>query len=116
MGLHFVNWYPTAVSICILWYNRNCGPRPWRKSGWWNLAINGSVQVLSGTLNNRYYYFHAQAADGAQWGDNSPRVMISDNAFDVCVDGSILVPSYLAPFRIIDKGDNASCVVTLRPR
>jgi hypothetical protein len=75
------------------------------------LGVNGSAQVLNGNLNNRWYYFHARAADGAYWGGNVWR-LISNSKFNVCPDG-ILEPSYLAPFREIDTGNYTGFTVTL---
>src|SRR3982750_4126136 len=102
MGLAFFNKHPAPVSLCLLWYNRDCGSaNPWRKSGWWNLGLNQGVEVLSGNLNNRYYYFYAEAWDGSTWGENNRQMLVTDKRFDIC-RGDILEPSYLVPLRELD--------------
>jgi uncharacterized membrane protein len=112
MGLSFVNRYSSGVSVCLLWYNRSCGEKPWRKSGWWNLGVGQGVQVLTGNLNSRYYYFYARAADGAYWGEHNRRILVTNNRFDICMTG-ILEPSYLVPLREIDTGQYTGFTVTL---
>lgn len=112
MGLSFINRRQSPVSVCLVWYNTGCGANPWRKTGWWNLGIGQGQQVLSGNLRNRYYYFHAEAWDGAVWGDDRWRFLITNNRFDICMDG-ILEPSYLAPFRELDTGDYTGFTVNL---
>ena len=111
MGLSFINGFRAPVSICLLWYNPACSP-PWRKTGWWNLAPGQSVQVLSGALNSRYYYFHAIASDSSYWGEPGRQILVTNSRFDTCLNG-ILEPSYNVAFKEIDTGPYSDYALTL---
>jgi uncharacterized membrane protein len=110
MSLHFINAHGTPLSLSVIWFNRACDPS-WRKTGWWNLANGQMATPIVGNLNARYYYVHAEAWDGSYWGE-SPKVLITDNRFDVCLN-DILEPSYLAGFAQIDTGPYTDFTVRL---
>lgn len=112
MGLAFINRHPSPVDLCLLWYNPVCADPPWRKTGWWYLPTGHSLQVLTGNLNSRYYYFHARAANGNYWGQPNRKMLVSARAFNICM-GDILEPSFLVPLHEIDTGQYSHFTVTL---
>ncbi len=114
MSLTFSNQYPASVSISILWYSPGCADgSDWELAGWYNLDNGQSMTVFFGDLEdiNRYWYFNAEASDGAFWaGDVVHEVPFS--AFDWCWNtGS--TNEFSAGFREIDVGDNDDYTVTL---
>lgn len=113
MSLTFTNKSNAAiVSVCLIWYNSGCTNPPFRKSGWWNIAKGESKTVLTGDLNARYYYFHAEGTDGEVWGDNSRRVAVVDTAFDVCFD-TIFEPNRIVGMNEIDTGPYLNYTINL---
>ena len=86
MALIFANRCGLPVSICIALYDpKKCPATGWSKAGWWNVADDASATVITGNLNNRYYYFYAQASSGAEWKGNR-RISVPRTAFYRCLD------------------------------
>jgi hypothetical protein len=97
VSLTFNNEYSAPVSISILWYSPGCPDGgDWELAGWYNLDTGQGMTVFFGDLDdiNRYWYFNAEAIDGAYWA--------GDVVHDVCP----LLPSTGA----------GTPAVTLRPR
>jgi len=116
MSLTFHSEYPNAtIWVAILWYHPDCKDGNFLKTGWWSLTDGESVDVLSGDLAwlNEYYYYYAEASDGAVW--NGPiNVQVTDNAFNACVwDPS--GDDRTVGFQLLDIGDNWSFTVNLVP-
>ena len=116
MSLTFVNHYPATVSVAILWYSPGCSDGgDWQLAGWYNLEPSQGETVFHGDLEdvNRYWYFHAEAADGAYWAGDVAH-SIPDTAFDWCWDtGS--TNARMVGFRQLDIGDSDDHTVTLVP-
>lgn len=112
MTISFTNSHGTGVSVCLIWYNPGCADPPFRKSGWWNLAPGQSVTALTGSYNNRYFYFYAEASDGSYWGDQRWRIAVTNNAFDRCA-GDIFEPNRIVPLLQIDTGGSPNFLVNL---
>jgi uncharacterized membrane protein len=89
MGLSFCNRYTHGVSICISWWDPTCineDGSEWAKAGWWGLNPGECKEVLTGRLtsgNRRYYYFYAEARDGAFWSGPYP-VWVPPRPFHWC--------------------------------
>jgi len=114
MSLTFVNHYTSQVSICILWYTPDCPDGgDWSKAGWWNLSPGESKTPLGGDLTNRWYYFFAQAADGAYWA-GVPHTTVPWRKFNWCINTSSTDARDVG-FRDIDTGPYLNFTYTLTP-
>ncbi len=114
--LTFCNKYPSDVWICILWYRPNCPDGgDWEKEGWFHLPQGACGNVSSAELAeiNRYWYFYAQAADGAYWA-GAPGIMVPYEAFDWCVNTSCS-DCFRVGLRELDVDDNDDYTVNLIP-
>jgi uncharacterized membrane protein len=116
MSLEFCNNYPSPVSIAILWYSPGCPDGgDWELAGWYNLDTGQCMTVFDGDLEdiNRYWYFTADAEDGAYWAGNVHHG-VPYTAFDWCWNtGS--TDEVDAGFRELDIGDNDDYTVNLVP-
>ncbi len=112
--LKFCNNYPVDVSVCIMWYHPGCPDGgDWEKMGWWNLSPGECNVVYANDLDdvNRYWYFYAEAADGAYWA--GPNVTaVPYERFDWCVN-TASTTSRDVGFRELDVGDNDGVTVNL---
>ncbi|HXW70645.1 MAG TPA: DUF1036 domain-containing protein [Methylocella sp.] len=114
MSLTFSNQYPATVSISILWYSPGCSDGgDWELAGWYNLGTGQSMTVFFGDLAdiNRYWYFNAEAVDGAYWA-GSVRHEVPDTAFDWCWNTGSTNERPVG-FREIDVGDADDYTLTL---
>jgi uncharacterized membrane protein len=114
--LKFCNKYPSDVWVCILWYHPNCPDGgDWEKKGWWHLGRGECKVVSSSDLEdvNRYWYFHAHAADGAVWA-GPPTIAVPHQAFDWCVNTSG-TGARIVGLREIDVDDNDDVTLNLVP-
>jgi uncharacterized membrane protein len=114
MSLTFNNKYSAPVSISILWYSPGCPDGgDWELAGWYNLDTGQSMTVFSGDLDdiNRYWFFNAEATDGAYWAGDVVHD-VPPTAFDWCWDTDSNVASPIG-FREIDVGDNDDFTVNL---
>jgi uncharacterized membrane protein len=73
--LQFCNHTNTTVWVDYAHWMPDCEGHPgWNSRGWWQLAPNECKIVQGGTLQSsslsRYYYFHAEGADGRYWSGN----------------------------------------------
>ena len=87
MSLYFHSLYPNAtIWVTILWYHPDCSNGLFMKTGWWALTNGQTVEVFTGDLEdlNQYYYYYAEASDGAVWNGNI-NVEVTNNAFSQCV-------------------------------
>ncbi len=114
--LRFTNHYPSTTWVTIIWYSPDCPDgSQWEKEGWWGMAPGESKVVFGSDLDeiNRYYYFHAEADDGAFWA-GSVVEPVTDAAFDWCLDTSSTAARDVG-FRELDIGGNDDYTVTLIP-
>src|SRR6188768_2403614 len=67
----FCNFYPSTVWVAFQWYHPpTCdGGDPWITRGWWKLVPGQCKTVFGSDLQdvNTFYYWYAEAADGAVW-------------------------------------------------
>jgi hypothetical protein len=87
MQLCFQNNYSSPLWVAVMWWNPDsCGGDGgnWSTEGWWNLNPGDNVNTGVGT-NNRYFYFYAEAEDGAVWGGDYGPVDATYQAFQGCV-------------------------------
>jgi uncharacterized membrane protein len=72
MGLVLCNSYPTDIWTSIMFYSpESCGGDggDFEMMGWWKIAPGACARVYANDLEdvNRYWYYYAQAFDGAVW-------------------------------------------------
>jgi uncharacterized membrane protein len=114
--LQFCNNYTAEVWIAILWRTPNCPDGgDWTKEGWFRLGP-GQCGVVSGeNLHevNRYWYYFAQAADGAFWA-GVPHILVPYEPFRWCVSTSS-TDSRDVGLREVDVGKSNDVTVSLFP-
>jgi uncharacterized membrane protein len=91
MSLSFMNSYPSPLFICVVHYDPGCGPwNRWLKTGWWRILPFQSLTLWNGPLQtpnlSRFWYYYAQADDGAYWAGADPYALITGDRFDQCWD------------------------------
>jgi uncharacterized membrane protein len=70
MGLVLCNRYPTTIETSIMFYSpESCGGEGgnFEKMGWWRIAPGSCALVYANDLDNRFWYYFAEADDGAVW-------------------------------------------------
>ena len=112
MSISFTNKHGVDLSVCLIWYNTDCVSPPFRKSGWWNIAHGDTLTVLYGPYRNKYFYYYAEAADGAYWGSPNRQISVVTRAFDVCFD-TIFEPNIIVPLNEFDTGHASNINITL---
>jgi uncharacterized membrane protein len=87
--LTFSNEYPTKVWVTIVfWSPDTCGQDGnWQTIGWYGIDPGSSSDVYDNDLEdlNRYWYFYAKAADGAQWSGDFGPIYVYHEAFNSCL-------------------------------
>ena len=120
MGLTLCNNYSTEITTAIMFYSPDtCGGEgeDFQMIGWWNLAPGSCALVYANDLDdlNRYWYYFAQAADGASW--TGPFfASVPDAAFNQCYGIGVSIgdgdESTEIAFRQLDIGDNDDYTLT----
>jgi uncharacterized membrane protein len=116
MALKFESSYPNAtIWVSILWYHPDCTNGLFMKTGWWSLTDGQTVEVFTGDIDdlNRYYYFYAEASDGAVW-SGPTNVEVTNAAYSQCVWDNKSCNRTVG-FQILDIGDNDDFTVNLVP-
>ena len=123
------NGYPAHVWVAIMFYSpdvnffgtliKGCGGEgmDFETRGWWSIAPGRCVNVHADDLEdrNRYWYYYAEAADGAVWA-GPYKVLVSNEAFDLCYGyvSSEHGHRYIE-MRELDIDDNDDYTLTLVP-
>lgn len=84
----------------------------WKSVGWLNLKPGECKDILTGDLNNRYYYSYGVSVDGSKvWGGDYP-MCIRTKAFQAGPKGKCVVRGFdeTAGFHQIDTSDARSFV------
>lgn len=111
--LQFCNRYHSTVWVAIIYHRPNCPDGgDWAKKGWWRIEPGQCKVPIGGNLPNRYYYFFAEAADGAFWA-GTLATQAPQRVFDWCLNtGS--TDSRTLGFRQLDTGaTEPDCIVDL---
>jgi hypothetical protein len=96
------------VAYMRLDYNcqNDCG-EPWDVLGWISLQP-GETESRDNPTNNEYFYYYAEALDGAYWAGPFP-AEVSNNRFEKCTCLGVIVengeptnPYYTVGFRELD--------------
>jgi len=86
MSVVVCNSYRARLCVAVMRYDPGSCSRGDRYSveGWWCMNPGECRTVFGGSANyNRYWYFYAEAVDGATW--SGPfRSYVSNNAFKIC--------------------------------
>lgn len=116
--LAFCNSYTEELWVAYMFYSPgDCGGEGdnWQTIGWFAIAPGACATVYANDLddvNNRYWYFHAENADGSVFWAGPIGVYVTDEAFNHCY-GIGTTTSRIAGFRLLDVGDNDDYTVTL---
>ena len=106
----FTNSYGKGLFIAYMFRNfdcQDCGDI-WDVRGWIHLAP-GETQSRANPTNNRWYYYYAEAPDGAFWA--GPYVAeVSNNKFEKCTCLGVSVsdgpqPYHDVGFRQLDNAE-----------
>jgi uncharacterized membrane protein len=114
MSLRVRNKYPKPISVMIEWHHPNCPDGgDWRKAGWWNVQPGAVATVYGNDVDdvNRFWYFFAQATDGATWsGPISERV--PSHAFELCASIASNMDRFIG-MREFDVDSNSTYTLNL---
>ena len=101
MALLFVNNFPAAVWIALVYGDTGCGGQPFRKRGWYQVNPGQEFNAWNTNLRtvNRYALFYAEEyyalfyaeeykdSGGATWSGNGNHwYRVPDTRFDQCFD------------------------------
>lgn len=106
----FHNSYPTTIYVAYMRLDWACGDEcgdPWDVLGWARLSP-GQTKSRANPTSNRYFYYYAEADDGAYWA--GPYVAeVSNDRFEKCTCLGVIVengaptnPYYDVGFRELD--------------
>jgi len=125
MGLTLCNSYPTRIWTAIMFYSpETCGGDggDFEMTGWWALAPGSCALVYANDLAdlNQFWYYFAQAADGAVWaGPFGANVPLTPFGGDQACWGSQKVVAGTEFTRIgyreLDIGDSDNYTLTFVP-
>ena len=118
MGLTFCNSYPTAIATCIsFWEPEECGAEGngWHNIGWYWVEPGACRLVFENDIGDvgRFWYFYAEATDGATWSGDYP-TNVTHEAFDFC-DAPRNTAMFPLGFRELDVGDAGNFTLTFTP-
>ena len=120
MGLRLCNAYPSPISTAIMFYSpETCGGDggDFELMGWWNIDHGACALVYANDPAdlNRFWYFYADALDGAVWAGAFGKA-VPTAAFGGCWGFSSLTNEpgqYIQiGFRELDVGDNDDLTLT----
>jgi uncharacterized membrane protein len=90
--VQFTNSYTTVISVAYMRLDNACGDEcgdPWDVLGWVVLSP-GDSQSRANPTNNEYYYYYAEAVDGAVW--SGPYVAeVTNDRFEKCTCLGVIV-------------------------
>ena len=89
-----------------------CPDDDFETMGWWSVAPSNCVKVYANDLAklNQYWYYYAQADDGAVWA-GPYQVYVPDKAFSRCSSVGES-DARIVGMRELDIGDNADYTLT----
>ncbi len=115
--LTICNSYSAHLYAAIMFYSpETCGDYGnFETQGWWSIDPGSCANVFANDLEdlNRFWYFYAEADDGAIW-SGPYGVYVTDERFDSCFGIGSTV-SRIAGFRELDIGDNDDFTLNLTP-
>jgi uncharacterized membrane protein len=116
--LAMCNGYPVHLYVAIMFYSpETCGGDggDFETMGWWSVAPGSCANVYANDLEdlNRYWYYYAEADDGAVWA-GPWRAYVTDEAFNGCY-GKGISTWYRVGMRELDIGDNDDFTLTFVP-
>jgi uncharacterized membrane protein len=91
-SVQFHNSYTTVIYVAYLRLDNACGDEcgdPWDVLGWVRLSP-GDSQSRANPTSNKYYYYYAEAGDGAYWA--GPYVAeVTNDRFEKCTCLGVIV-------------------------
>ena len=118
--LRFCNSYPTPIWTAFSFYSPDdCAGEgsSWQNIGWYRVDP-GTCAVVYGNdlddVDNRYWYFYAEAEDGTKWNGDFPTLVDPFEAFNIC-DGYGSSRLSNRGFRQLDVGNAHEYTLTFVP-
>jgi len=116
-GLHFRNRTGETVYVAVAYAENG---NVWEVRGWYGVAPGHRVEVVTGDLNRRYYYYNANSASHRTLWEGSHYFYVHPtHAFNIHrVDGVYRTLPYGATmkgFRTIDTGQHRDFTLNLNP-
>jgi uncharacterized membrane protein len=106
----FTNSYSAAMFVAYMRLDYDCQNEcgePWDVLGWISLQP-GEIEYRDNPTNNEYFYYYAEAVDGAYWSGSFP-AEVSDDRFEKCTclgvieqNGQPTNPYFTVGFRELD--------------
>ncbi|MFB9324510.1 DUF1036 domain-containing protein [Paenibacillus aurantiacus] len=93
MGLRFRNNTKLTVYVAFAYYNEDCmgdsiPDKPWpnlyEAVGWYRVNPGQTVEVLTGGVNNRQFYFYAESVSRSLVWSGLNMINLPQNAFQLC--------------------------------
>ena len=114
--LRFCNSHPVRIWTVISFHSPEaCGGEggDWQNIGWYPVDPGSCVVVYQNDLAdvNRYWYYYAEADDGATWSGDFPTFVEYPGPFNIC-DGLGSSAYTRVGFRELDVGDNDDYTLT----
>jgi uncharacterized membrane protein len=116
--LTFCNSYSTAIATAISFFDdEECGGAEgngWKNIGWYWVEPGTCRVVYRNDVNDagRYWYYYAEATDGAKWHGEFP-TYVKHEAFDHC-DSPADTSMYPVGFCEVDVGDWENYTLTFQ--
>ncbi len=116
--LAICNSYRAHVYVAIMFYSfETCSGEGWNfeTMGWWSVDQGSCAIVYGNDLEdlNRYWYYYAEADDGAVWA-GPYRATVPNEAFSGCQGIGVSTQRTIG-FRELDIGDHDDYTLTLVP-
>jgi uncharacterized membrane protein len=107
--LRFCNSHPTTIWTAISFFSpETCSGEGggWQNIGWYPVQPGTCRVVYANDLAdvNRFWYYYAEADDGAKWSGAFPTWIKDPEAFNIC-DGLGTTALRQVGFRELDVGD-----------
>jgi uncharacterized membrane protein len=114
--LRFCNSHPVRIWTAISFFSPETCPDEfgnWQNIRWYPVEPGSCVVVYRNDLSdlNRYWYFYAEADDGATWTGDFPTFIKDPDAFNIC-DGVGSSALRTVGFLELDVGDNDEYTLT----
>jgi uncharacterized membrane protein len=112
----FCNSHRARIWTAISFYSpETCGGEggDWQNIGWYPVDPGSCVVVYENDLGdlNPYWYYYAEADDGAKWSGDFPTFIKDPDAFNIC-NGFGTTALRRVGFRELDVGDNDEYTLT----
>jgi uncharacterized membrane protein len=113
------NAYPQPLYAVYMFYSPDgCGGEggDWQAIGWFYIQPGVTATLYAndlGDVKNRYWYYYAEAIDGARWSGDVD-TYVNDGPFYIC-EGIATTQDWTVKSRELDVSDADDFTLTLTP-